>query len=80
MLTIAFVLSALSLLAVASPAPVEQRGIRIPLSRRVDGNTTVANGGDRIVDLDSVKAAVNSIVGSVLQRHHHLSLSLYLGR
>lgn len=34
MLTITFVLSALSMLAAASPAPLEQRGLRISLSKR----------------------------------------------
>ena len=56
MLTISFVLSALTLLAAASPAPLAQDGIRIPISRRND------TPGDRI-DPDQIKALIAGVVG-----------------
>ncbi len=56
MLTIAFVLSSLSLITVAVPHDHQTRGIRIPLQKR--SNFTV----DEIVD----SLALNSIVTSAI--------------
>ena len=59
MLSIAFVLSSLSLLAVAAPHDLEARGISIPLDKRDD---SIIEDAINVLDLTSLVVTVDAYV------------------